>query len=192
MVEGRQTIWMTSVWTQQKWCIFMSATLQAAVHLEQAYTANLQSTKNHPLKSMKQLFQMTQRLITDDWAVQIGNSRTYVFSGPVLCLGSLSDNLAEAWKDRIKWLWWTRHLKDLNRTDGEPMEFEWNIFPGFTTLGILDEIQKMMTKSKCEPEQYKGRIIFMSIYNDIDRRERGSKDNCIAKIFARTLVVFRV
>ena len=25
-----------------------------------------------------------------------------------------------------------------------------------TTLGILDEIQKMMTESKCEPEQFKG------------------------------------
>ena len=34
--------------------------------------------------------------------------------------------------------------------------------------GILDEIQKMMTESKCEPELFKGRIIFMSMYNDIE------------------------
>ena len=46
------------------------------------------------------------------------------------------------------------------------MEFEWTIFPGFTTLGILDEIQKMMAELRCEPEQCKGRIIFMSMYND--------------------------
>ena len=47
------------------------------------------------------------------------------------------------------------------------MEFEWTNFPGFTTLKILDEIQKMMTELQCEPEQLKGRIIFMSLYNDI-------------------------
>ena len=62
----------------------------------------------------------------------------------------------------------TRYLKDLDGIDGEPMEFEWKHFPGFTTLATLDEIQKMMTESKCEPEQFKGRIIFMSMYNDID------------------------
>ena len=48
------------------------------------------------------------------------------------------------------------------------MEVEWKNFRGFTSLGILDEIQKMMTESKCEPEQFKGRIIFMSMCNDID------------------------
>ena len=65
-----------------------------------------------------------------------------------------------------------RCLKDLDRVDGEPMEFEWTIFAGFTTLGILDEVQKMMTKSKCEPERCKGRIIFMSMYTDMFVRAR--------------------
>ena len=50
--------------------------------------------------------------------------------------------------------------------DGEAIEFEWKNFPGFTTLGILAEIQKMMTESKCKPEQFKGRIIFMSMFSD--------------------------
>ena len=53
-------------------------------------------------------------------------------------------------------------LKDVDRLDGEPMEFEWKKFHVSLHCGILDEIQKMMTKSKCEPEQFKGRIIFMS------------------------------
>ena len=58
------------------------------------------------------------------------------------------------------------------------MEFEW-IFPGFTTLGILGEIQKYMTELQCEPEQFKGRIIFMSMYNDIVWGERGYTEKCI-------------
>ena len=47
------------------WSIFMSVTLQAAVHFGQEKTEHLQSTKNQPLKSVKQLFQTTERLIKD-------------------------------------------------------------------------------------------------------------------------------
>ena len=71
-------------------------------------------------------------------------------------------------------------FKQKGSIDGEPMEFEWTNFPAFTTLGILDEIQKMMTELKCEPKIFKGRIIFMSMYNDIDWGKRGNKENCIA------------
>ena len=31
----------------------------------------------------------------------------------------------------------SRQFRELDRIDGELMEFEWNIFSGFTTLGIL-------------------------------------------------------
>ena len=49
-------------------------------------------------------------------------------------------------------------------------------------MGILGEIQKtMISELKCEPEQLKGRIVFMSINNDIDWGKRGNKENCIAK-----------
>ena len=97
------------------WGKFMSVALQAAVHLGQDYTENLQSTKDQPLKSVRGLFQTVGRLIreqaeitglsTIDWkhpmwreasllcdrAVQTANSQTYVFADSVLCLGSLCD-----------------------------------------------------------------------------------------------------
>ena len=73
------------------------------------------------------------------------------FADSVLRLGSMRDQLVEAWKNKIKWYSEHHNLKDLNRYL-EPMEFEWKMFPGFTTLGILDEIQKMMTELQCEPE----------------------------------------
>ena len=63
------------------------------------------------------------------------------------------------------------------------MEFEWNIYPGFTTLGILAEIQKMMTEIKCEPEHFLGRIIFMSMCNDINWRKKGNREHGIANYF---------
>ena len=42
------------------WSIFMSFTLQAAVHFGTDYTENLPSTRNQSEKSMRQLFQVTQ------------------------------------------------------------------------------------------------------------------------------------
>ena len=39
-------------------------------------------------------------------------------------------------------------------------------------MGVLEEIQNMMASElQCAPEQFKGRIIFMSMYNDIDWSE---------------------
>ena len=56
--------------------------------------------------------------------------------------------------------------RTLDTIDGEPMEFEWNIFQGFTTLQLVQEVQEFLSKMG-EPEQFQGRIIFMSMFNDI-------------------------
>ena len=104
-------------------------------------------------------------------------------------------SLEKSW---IKWYLETRFLKDLNRIDGEPMELEWKIFPGFTTLGILQEFQQL-TELQGKLEQFKGRIILMSMYDDIVWRERGNTEkmpyefcySCewCSQILAGTLVI---
>ena len=98
-----------------------------------------------------------------DRVVHIMKTKTYVFTDSVLCLGGISTEPFKAWESKIKSFLETRYLKDLEQIDGEQMEFEWENFLGFTTLGILDGIQKMMLESKCEPEHFKGRVIFMSM-----------------------------
>ena len=52
----------------------MSVTHQAAVHLGKDYTDNLRSTKNQPLKSLRQSFQVIERLITDQTEITKGSS----------------------------------------------------------------------------------------------------------------------
>ena len=49
----------------------------------------------------------------------------------------------------------------LERIDGEPMEFEWNIFPGFNTLQLCHKVQELMSRLSITPEKFTGRIIFM-------------------------------
>ena len=48
-------------------------------------------------------------------------------------------------------------------------------------LQTLVEIQNMMAEIKCELEQFPGRTIFMSMYNDIAWREKRNEESCIAK-----------
>ena len=54
------------------------------------------------------------------------------------------------------------------------MEFEWNIFPGFTTLQLSQEVKDLLLKLGETPDNVTGRIIFMSMFND---KEWGSRDN---------------
>ena len=66
----------------------------------------------------------------------------------------------------------------MNQIDGMPTEFEWHIFPGITALDFLEKIQKIMTDLQCEPEHFKGRIIFMSMFNDDVWDAKGNKEQC--------------
>ena len=75
-------------------------------------------------------------------AYQYANAKVYVFSDSVPCLGRKGHNPVESWKKQIQWYSETNYFSELNRIDGKPMEFEWKIFPGFTTAGLLEEIQK--------------------------------------------------
>ena len=76
-----------------------------------------------------------------------------------------------AWEDRLKWFKRSPEYRVLDRIDGEPMEFEWNIFPGFTTLELCTEVQELLSRLSVTTEKFTGRIIFMSIIS------WGSKDN---------------
>ena len=40
----------------------------------------------------------------------------------------------------------------LDKIDGEPMEFEWNIFPGFITLQLVREVQEFLSKLSIQRE----------------------------------------
>ena len=75
------------------WCIFMNVTLQVAVHLGRDYVWNLRLTTNQLLKSVKQLFQVTEswswirqksvvwpRLITKN-GVRVENTHTIHYIG---------------------------------------------------------------------------------------------------------------
>ena len=120
-------------------------------------------------------------LVNDEEVISLSNSKVYVFSDSVLCLGKMNQNPQSniAWEDRVTWFKSSPEYRTLDRIDGEPMEFEWNIFPGFNTLELVREVQKFMSKMG-EPEQFQGRIIFMSMFNDIIWGNEDNETECIA------------
>ena len=157
--------------------------------------ANWRYVKNYLWKTTGQLVRETEKLVSgqtetagislinfqDLWwmstsllhsrAYQYSTAKVHVFSDSVICLGKMGDDPVESWKKQIQWYSDNNYFKDLNRIDGQLM--------GFTTVGILNEIQQMMTEPKCEPEKFTGRIIFMSMFNDTVWDAKGNNEVCV-------------
>ena len=134
------------------------------------YSDNLHSIKNTKDLTMKQMFDISAKLVTEqdeiygvktiDWensswkylsligdeqVISLQRTKIYVFSDSVLCLGKIHENSQSnfAWERRLEWLKTTPEYRTLDRIDGEPIEFEWNIFPGFTTLQLSQEVRSV-------------------------------------------------
>ena len=91
---------------------------------------------------------------------------------------------------KLDWFKTFQEYRNLDRIDGEPMEFEWNIFPGFNTLQLSQEVKELLLKLNETPENFTGRIIFMSMFNVISWGSRDNKVECesnanLVSLFAR-------
>ena len=83
-----------------------------------------------------------------------------------------------------------KSYRDYDGVNGEPTEFAWNIFTGFTTLQLCGKINDLLSDLGQTPETFTGRILFMSMFNDISCDRKGNKDECLAnagvvKVLAR-------
>ena len=177
------------------WRMFMSSTLQASVFKGKNYSDNWHSIKNTKDLTMKQMFDISEKLVSeqsdeiygvktinlgdsswkhlsligDEQVISLQRTKVYVFSDSVLCLGKINENPQSnyAWKQRFECFKSSPEYRNLDRIDGEPIEFEWNILQGFTTLQLSQEVQELLLRLSETPENFTGRIIFMSMFNDI-------------------------
>ena len=131
-------------------------------------------------------------LIDDETVINLQRTKVYVFSDSVLCLGRILQHpdSNEAWKNRVVGVRAERSYRDYDAINGEPTEFERNIFPGFTKLQLCDKISDPLSDLGQTPETFTGRILFMSMFNDISCDRKGNKDECLAnagvvKVLAR-------
>ena len=85
----------------------------------------------------------------------------------------------DAWKKRIEWIITDKNYRDYDGINGEPTEFEWNIFPSFDTLQLCGEVQGLLSRLRETPENFTGRILFMSMFNDISCDGKGNEKECV-------------
>ena len=139
-------------------------------------------------------------LIGDEQIINLQLTKVDVFSDSVLCLGKMNENPRSniAWEQRLEWCTSSPEYRTFDRIDGEPMEFEWNIFPGFNTLQLSQEVQVLLFRLSETKENFTGRIIFMSMFNDIswgNKKECDSNAQLVSlfakKIRSRTMVIPR-
>ena len=91
----------------------------------------------------------------------------------VLVRSSRTPQSNDAGEQRLGWFKSSPVYRNFDRIDGEPMEFEWSIFPGFNTLQLSEEVKSSLLRLGETPANFTGRINFMSMFNDISY---GSKD----------------
>ena len=75
-----------------------------------------------------------------------------------------------------------RFFWELLGIDGEAIESEWNVFPGFTSLQIFQKIQNNLQERNIDPEKFRDRIIFLSMFNDIDWTRKGNGEICTGRL----------
>ena len=142
------------------WRMFMAATMNAATFMGKNFSTIQNFIMNSENLTLKQMFDVTAKLVNqneinvldkiyweknswkqlsligDETVINLQRTKVYVFSDSVLCFGRFHQHPEsnEAWKKRIEGIITDESYRDYDGIKGEPTEFEWNIFPRFTTL----------------------------------------------------------
>ena len=121
-------------------------------------------------------------LIGDERIINLPRTKVYVFSDSVLCLGRIHQtrNLIKHGNKEQGWITSSQSYRDFDGISLEPTEFEWNIFPGFDTLQLCGKVQGLLSRLGETPENFTGRILFMSMFNDISCGTKDNEKECLA------------
>ena len=172
------------------WWMFMATTLNAATFMGQNFSTIQSVVKNHESLTLKQMFDVTAQivnnqeeinclykilygknswtrlsLIDDAVVINLQSTKVNVFSDSVLCFGKVLQHPEsnEAWKNRVAEVRAERSYRDYDAIKWESTEFEWNIFPGFTTLQFCDKISDLLSSMGETPEIFTGIINFIYV-----------------------------
>ena len=170
------------------WGMFVAATINAATVMGKNFSTIQSFIKIYEDLTLKQMFDVTAQLVNDQeeihgldnihWGknswrqlsligdetvINLQRAKVYVFSDSVLCLGRGHQHPEsnEAWKNRVAGVKSVRRYRDYDGINEEPTEFEWKIFPGFTTLQLCGKINDLLSGLGQTTETFTGRILFM-------------------------------
>ena len=188
------------------WGMFMAVTMESATFMVKNFQDNQNSIVNTADLTLKQTFSISAKLVAeqdeisnletigwekhswkylsligDERVINLQRTRVYVFSDSVLCLGKILETPQsnDSWEQRLGCLKSSQNYRNFDRIDGEPMKFEWNIFPGFNTLQLSEEVKRLLLRLDETPENFTGRIIFISMFNDSSCGSQDNETDCL-------------
>ena len=205
----------------------MSSSLEASVFMGKNYSENLHSIKSTGNNlTLKQMVHISERLVVgqsdeifgvspinwedsswkqlslvnDEEVISLSHAKIYVFSDSVLCLGKVNQNRTSnnVWEES-----WVGSKVHHNRELWTQLtESRWNSSGLFSQDLPHCSSSTMSKRTKMgDPSQFQGRIIFMSMFNDIIWRSEDHERECFAnathvtlfakKFSSRTLVIPR-
>ena len=155
------------------WGMFMAVTMESATSMGKNFQDNQNSIVNTADLTLKQMFDISAKLVAeqdeisnletiggekhswkylslidDERIINLQRAKVYVFSDSVLCLGKTHQNpdANEARKKRIERITTSQSYRDYDGISGELTQFEWNIFPGFTTLQLYGKVRDLLSR----------------------------------------------
>ena len=197
------------------WGMFMAVTMESATFMGKNFQDNQNSIMNTSDLTLKKMFDISAKLVSeqdeiftvdtiqwekhsrkylsligDETIINLQRAKVYVFSDSVLCLGKIHQHpdANEAWKKRIEWITTSQSYRDYDGISGEPTEFEWNIFPGFDTLQLYGKVKDLLSRLVETPETFTGRILYLSMFNDISCGTKDNEQECLAN--AKVVSIF--
>ena len=175
------------------WGMFVAATMNAATFMGKNFLDNQNSIKNSTDITLKKMFDISEKLVSeqeeinnvdkiywknlslkqlsligDETVINLQRTKVYVFSDSALCLGKIHQHPEsnDVWKKRIGWITTDQSYRDYDGISGEPTEFEWNIFPGFTTLQLCGKVTDLLSRLGENTRNFHRKN---SIYVDVQR-----------------------
>ena len=129
-------------------------------------------------------------LVNDEEVISLSHAKVYVFSDSVQCLGKMNQNPQSntVWEHKLTWFKSSSQYRTFDTIDREPIKFEWNISQDSPHCSSATKSQEFMSKMS-DPSECKGRIIFMSMFNDIlwgsedNEQECNANDNLVFYFF---------
>ena len=119
--------------------------------------------------------------MTVDFAIQLPGGLSTSFKS-VRCLGGKSQphpRSGELWEQgRLAYFVSFKEYRELFDIARDPFVFEWRIGPTHTTGQLFGDVQKMVDENEVHPFHFKGRIIFTSMYSDLDWTHSRAEDIC--------------
>ena len=182
----------------------MATTLNAATFMGKSFSSFQSVVKNHESLTLKQMFDVTAQLvikqdetngldkiqwekcswtrlslIDDETVINLQNTKVCLLGFCVVPRKGVLQHPEsnEAWKNRVAGVRSVKSYRDYGAINGESTEFEWNIFPGFTTLQLCDKINDLLSDLGQTPQTFTGRILFMAMLMTSLVTEKATKMN---------------